>query len=124
MNRPQYLPCSEVLNKFPFIHLICRKMFYSSHDPGLPDVIVAPLHWIFTHSFGKQRNGQKTHTYQLRTRDASVEACFLTTPGGVKPPLGRKVTTADADHCRTLKAIGSAGTAAVRWTDSSGLETG
>jgi hypothetical protein len=24
----------------------------------------------------------------------------------VKPPLGRKVTTADADHCRTLKAIG------------------
>ena len=24
------------------------------------------------------------------------------------PPLGRKVTTADADHCRTLKAIGSA----------------
>jgi len=26
----------------------------------------------------------------------------------VKPPLGRKVTTADADHCRTLKAIGSA----------------
>ena len=27
----------------------------------------------------------------------------------VKPPLGRKVTTAEADHCRTLKAIGSAG---------------
>ena len=26
----------------------------------------------------------------------------------MKPPLGRKVTTADADHCRTLKAIGSA----------------
>ena len=25
----------------------------------------------------------------------------------MKPPLGRKVTTADADHCRTLKAIGS-----------------
>ena len=24
--------------------------------------------------------------------------CFLTTPGGVKPPLGRKVTTAEADH--------------------------
>ena len=32
----------------------------------------------------------------------------LPSPGGVKPPLGRKVTTADADHCRTLKAIGSA----------------
>ena len=29
-------------------------------------------------------------------------------PWGVKPPLGRKVTTAEADHCRTLKAIGSA----------------
>ena len=26
----------------------------------------------------------------------------------MKPPLGRKVTTAEADHCRTLKAIGSA----------------
>ena len=26
----------------------------------------------------------------------------------MKPPLGRKETTADADHCRTLKAIGSA----------------
>jgi len=38
----------------------------------------------------------------------------------VKPPLGRKVTTADADHCRTLKAIGSAGKAALRRIDSSG----
>ena len=33
----------------------------------------------------------------------------LSTPGGA---LGRKVTTAEADHCQTLTAIGSAGTAA------------
>jgi hypothetical protein len=34
--------------------------------------------------------------------------CRLPIHGGVKPSLGRKVTTTEADHCQTLKAIGSA----------------
>ena len=75
----------------------------------IPTSILALIRWVSAPSDALIRHEtDQTHAYQLRTRDASVEACFLTTPGGVKPPLGRKVTTADADHCRTLKAIGSA----------------
>ena len=64
-----------------------------------PDLVLF-LHFPVLSLGGRLPNGGPAHS--------SVEACFLTTPGGVKPPLGRKETTADADHCRTLKAVGSA----------------
>ena len=78
-------------------------------DSNIPTSIFALIRWVSAPSEAliRQKCDHKPKP-KLRTRDASVEACFLTTPGGVKPPLGRKVTTADADHCRTLKAIGSA----------------
>ena len=47
--------------------------------------------------------------YMYAHRDRSrVKFSFCVRPGVVTRPLGRKVTTAEADHCRTLKAIGSA----------------
>ena len=72
-------------------------------DSNIPTSIFALIRWVSAPSEAliRQKCDHKPKP-KLRTRDASVEACFLTTPGGVKPPLGRKVTTAEADHCRAL----------------------
>ena len=78
-------------------------------DSNIPTSIFALIRWVSAPSEAliRQETGQ-TKTKTTNEGCGCRWLCRLPTPGGVKPPLGRKVTTADADHCRTLKAIGSA----------------
>ena len=77
----------------------------------IPTSILALIRWVSAPSDAliRHETDQKDPNEQSTNEGRGCRwLCRLPTPGGVKPPLGRKVTTADADHCRTLKAIGSA----------------
>ena len=73
-------------------------------DSNIPTSIFALIRWVSAPSEALIRQ----ETDQTKTKTTTNEGCGcrwlcrLPTPGGVKPPLGRKVTTAEADHCRAL----------------------
>jgi hypothetical protein len=72
-------------------------------DSNIPTSIFALIRWVSAPSEALIR--QETDQTKTKTTNEGCGCrwlCRLPTPGGVKPPLGRKVTTADADHCRAL----------------------
>ena len=96
-------------------------------DSNIPTSIFALIRWVSAPSEALIRQ-ETDQTKTKTTNEGRVSRGLLPDHswGCETAARGRKVTTgtADADHCRTLKAIGSAGTAASRRIDSSGLETG